>query len=573
MKIRKKFAAMLLSVCMVLTLLPAGALAVTNSVFQSKTADGQITVQNTNGQTRTKSSYSAYQIAAFDYDANANEYVNGTVNSIYKGTLISAINNINKGSTQLDAAKCTDNDILTALSKITTQSSDIATLADALETPALTDPVTKPSTNGVISGLNYGYYLVNETANSEDDGSVISKPILVGVPGTLGTYPSNKEVTVKTKTSKAGITKKIVVNPGASNEALVDTSTAAFGDLVTYQANSDIPTYPTNAAGITYEVTDTFSKGLVFKDSGILSVMVVDPTNKVQPIDLTKNNSAYSYTIVTDPTSKETTFDLKLKNDSDIKDWGNKGYQLVIRYAASLVGDVTYGSTGNPNSVHLTYSVKPGDSTSFYKTPDDTVITYVNILTINKTDDSGKALNGAGFTLSKKDTSGNWVKVGDEITTGASGTDGQAQFTKLYTGIDYQLEETTVPAGYSKAPNVTFTLKAQNTNDGGSPIDIYNSTIDVNSTKYSGNTNALNFKANWLNTDPTNSIQFDHSGKAGVDGSMSVDIKDYKGFVLPGTGGIGTTIFFVSGIAILLLGGCLAFVYTRKKRTGSHFQH
>lgn len=106
-----------------------------------------------------------------------------------------------------------------------------------------------------------------------------------------------------------------------------------------------------------------------------------------------------------------------------------------------------------------------------------------------------------------------------DITTDGSGT---FKIIGLDDEIDYTLVEKTAPPGYNKAENVVFKLSSgYNTN--GNQLDSLSATID---------------------------------GTPGK--NNSVDVVNQSGSKLVGTGGIGTTIFYVSGgvlmaVAVVLL--------------------
>lgn len=580
MKVRKKFAAALLSVLMVLTLLPAGALAM------ASTAQGTLTI---NGS----SSYSAYPVIKFSGVSNLSGtgyvYTNPTVSSEFKTDDV--IKEINSLTGKALTTSSPDNDFASALSTLTDNSAKVAELAETLQA-VTTRPTAISLPAKTKTSVPYGYYLVVDNGGH---GNIVSRPILVGVPSLSGATP-NPDVTVNVKPATANLTKKIQVD--ANNESnmtptmLVDSSTTVKDSAVYYRTLSDIPAYASDAAGIVYTVTDTMSQGLTF--GAIDSVDIVKPgTNyydEAHPSDYTTeatlqpNDAASGYKL-SGPTAtgsnNETKFTITLggttDKDKNIIDWGKQGYKLMIRYHVTLQANganskVNVGSTGNPNSANLTYSNMPGGGTSTNHTDDDTVITYTNQLIVTKTDasDSSKKISGATFELYRSTGTANGQPVfnstSDETETtgdGAKGTVlGVASFTKLQQGT-YKLVETVAPAGYSTLSDpIIFTVTASNGSD-------VISNININQNN-SGNTPALAFLATW---NGSNNIQTS-DGKDGYSlGTLKIGVQDTAGFILPGTGGIGTTIFFVSGIAILLLGGCLAFVYTKKKKTGSHFQH
>ena len=50
----------------------------------------------------------------------------------------------------------------------------------------------------------------------------------------------------------------------------------------------------------------------------------------------------------------------------------------------------------------------------------------------------------------------------------------------------------------------------------------------------------------------------------GTEGSVTIDIKDAKGFTLPKTGGMGTYLFTIGGVAVMLAAAGVFFVSRRK---------
>lgn len=518
MKLVKKLIPMILSLILVLAMLPTGA--------RATVVTGSLTIKDTSGNVKTTSAYSAYQIVTWDASTDTATgkpvFTNMKLNATYKSAIVAAVSGLTAAST--------DAQILTAISGL--DAAGTAALAVALKAVATT--ATYTATSGVFSGMVYGYYLVIETANAANDGSVISKPILVCIPDSTS---GSSSVVVNVKTSTATIQKKIVESVG-----LVDSSTAAVGDTINYQSLSTFPTYSSDSTGITYYITDTFSAGLTFVPASVV-VKVVGPDGTTAVKTLV---SGTDYTLA----NSGQTFSVTLKTDADIKAWGNAGDKLLVTYSATLNSTASYGSTGNPNSVNLTYSNKPGTGGTSYTTPDDTVITYTTKLVITKKDSTGTALTGATFELYKNSLdngSGTWTKIDTQTTAGTGGT---ATFTTLEQGA-YKLIETVAPTGFNLlADPILFTVSATN-----STTSIPNTGITVTQ---SGNTAAAaGFKATWAGT---------NGATTDANGLLNLGITDTKGFTLPGTGGIGTTIFTVSGIAILLLGICLVLVYFKKRK-------
>ena len=187
-------------------------------------------------------------------------------------------------------------------------------------------------------------------------------------------------------------------------------------------------------------------------------------------------------------------------------------------YTATVTDDAVVGSAGNKNEFKIEYSNDPyTDGTGESTTIENKVYTFH--LTINKVDDEGKPLEGAGFTLYKADG----TPVGEEIT-------GKTTFDwdKLDAG-SYKVVETTVPSGYTKADDIEFTITAKaNAND---------ETITASAKGVS---------------------EFNDSTYV-----ATINVKNNAGTTLPSTGGIGTTIFYILG-AILVLGAGILLIARRR---------
>ena len=536
MKMMKRLGAIATVIAMIAAFGAAPAYADTSP------STGSLTMQ---GNTKAEYSYAAYQIATFDVGTLNSKpvFVNMKLNAAYKPAIT--------GQLKLDG-KSADSDVFKKISGLNAEQTE--SLAIALRDAAGSSKGDYEAKSGKFDSLPFGYYLVLETAKNAGDGTIISKPILVCIPD------PNKStdiynVTVNVKNSQAGIEKKIVEHDSKGGQILVDTSTAAIGETVKYQSLSDIPAYPKDTENITYYTTDTFSDGLTFLPDSILNasgtVTIIDNHDPKKVTTVATLQKGVDYKLETSSIGNAT-FRLTLLSSDDIRTWGNAGYKLLVTYAATLNEKAKTGSTGNPNSVNLTYSIKPGKGDSSYTTPDDTVITYTYKLVVTK-EDGSTPLPGATFEL--RDANGN--KVGKEQTTNDKGI---ATFSILEQG-SYSLVETAAPAGYNKLSDpIQFTLGAANDK---------NHTLIIPNTQFlvteSGNDKAIDFPAFWFLTAATSNCTFTQD-----DAELNAAVADTPGFILPGTGGIGTTIFTVSGIAILLAGGCMAFLYYRKKKNSEN---
>jgi len=524
MKFFKRLAPIVLVLILVLAMVPTSAFACspcTTYTVQMKdtSASPQIVV----------ASFSAYKIISWDINyETASPY---KITS-YKAPLAiqaDAYRAVIKAAVGTSSTTLTDTQLVGMLSALDGDAARSAALAASLK--AVAGTATATTTNGVFTGLARGYYLIVQNTGS---GAVLSKPILVSIPQ-IGTSAESCTLPIVVKSSTANIEKKIVIG-----SALYDSSTAAVGDTVNYQSLSTFPTFATTATGIVYYVNDTFSTGLTPNND--IVAKIVTSTGAV--VETLVEDTDYTLT------STSSTFKLELTNQADIKTWGNAGNKLLLTYSATINTNATYGSTGNPNSIKLTF----GEGGNTATTDDDTVISYIIKLVVVKNDNSATPvkLEGATFTLSQKVTGTATYNV---IETQTTDVNGQAVFTKLSQG-DYRLTETAAPVGYKLLTTTTdFTVTAKN-----GTITIPSTSILQ--TNIGNDATAANFKATWVSSNTKVVV--------GTDGNLTATIVNEPDVHLPGTGGIGTTIFTVAGALLLLLASVLFVVYNKKRRTGEN---
>lgn len=186
--------------------------------------------------------------------------------------------------------------------------------------------------------------------------------------------------------------------------------------------------------------------------------------------------------------------------------------KVYVTYVATLNKDALISADGalkaNTNHVDLHYTNNMGVNSDI---PGNTVNVYTFELNVVKVDGNTKApLAGATFKLtSDTDTTG---------TTLTTGEDGTVKFTGLKAGT-YYVEETAAPSGYninSKKFTITISTSGVVTGDG-----VNNSKLIVN---------------------------------------------DYP-LTVPQTGGTGTIMFTIGGVALIACAGVLFFILMRKKAT------
>lgn len=501
-----------------------------NVISASAVASGSLTIEDqATKAVQSNSSYSAYQIVSWD-----SQYGNMQLSQAYRPAVLTTLNTF----TDLGASLPPDAPDSTIMNRMSKMNAD----ETALMAAALQDVSAGPSyttTDGYFQSMAPGYYLVVETADNSGDTYVISKPMLVRNPDPI---TGSLNVVVYVKHSAPTIEKKIIETRPNKRTILVDANATAVGKPVYYQSVSTIPTYVSNATNLQYYYTDTFSTGLTFNtNSVVVKLMQQDGTTLVKNLT-TQEPAAYT---LTEPDAQ--TFLLNLNSSDEIKLWGNNGYKILITYSAILNSNASYGSKGNPNTIELTYTNNPKDGST--KKLDDTVFTYTDKLIITKYGSDGKTpLQGATFALYYNDGSGNW---GNPIDTQTSDANGVVNFLKLMPG-HYKLVEVSAPGGYNLMDPFGFEVSAKF-----GPTAVPNESIILINKDPEAPSNLIT----WASSNP--SIITDGNGY------LTTEITDTMGFVLPGTGGIGTALFTSGGILIIILASITLVAYFRKRRVES----
>lgn len=510
--------------------------------------EGSITISNSNDG----STYKLYKLATWSVATDNSVYnivVENQFTSILTDTII---NDLNGNSVTLT----TDSEGYWPVNS--TYQSYATEIAETIAAGSYTEAAEKTGTGATLTfdNLDLGYYLIVETATT---GDVISTaPILVPV------VSSTTATTVYLKSSKPTVT-KVIEKDGSDYSK----TTEDIGDTVSYRLDAVVPKYDTNvssAGNITFTLTDQASAGLTV-DLGTIAVygVAADGTETQLASPTAFSVSGLTAITSTDDYNGGNSFTVSFVY-SAIEDYS----YVSVRYNATLNTSCVVESTGNPNEVKLTYTnnYTTGETTDTDWTE---VRTYTYQFSIYKkaltTSGSGyEALAGAKFVVYKYDDSqtnnyGEQVKyyyASSGVTTVSTasdtpetidGTDYSYIFTTnadgyIYlTGLDagtYIIKEVEAPSGYNLANDVEFVITTETQT--GAAVEIR---TDSNISKASTETNGV-------------------VASRTSDGKL--EIEDTKGVSLPGTGGIGTTLFTFGGLALVVLAAIMFIVYTKKQR-------
>ena len=496
----KKLLGYIVTMAMVLTLTQVGIGAVH--------AEGTTYTLKLNGTT-TGHTYEAYQI--FKGDLSTNTDGKKVLSNVKWGEGVTYTQGKGENKSAADVAKDLGDGIMT-----------IDTLIDrlTLTTPAATKDSLKEST--VIDGLNAGYYLVKDKDGSlQSTSSDAYTKFIVKVVGDSEANVKSDVPTVEKKVQDKNDT------DGTTSE-WQDSADYDIGDDIQYQITGTMPDRIDDYTTYKYIFTDTMSKGLTYTaNNATITIGGKDVTSSFTE-KVTPNADG------TDKTKVTWTCD-NLKGIKDVTVDANT--TVVVNYTAKLNENAVIGAAGNPNTVNLTYSNNPnrGGDGDTGKTPDDTNIVFTYKTVVNKVDKDNHPLAGAGFTLQKeyKKEDGT-TEYRDVETIEAKDEKSTFEFTGLDDG-NYKLIESTTPAGYNTITPIEFTISATHytTNDNPSLTELK---VESKSATFKADKDA---------------------------GSLTTDVVNKKGSVLPSTGGMGTTVLYVLGGVLVALAAAYV-IYTKK---------
>ena len=398
-----------------------------------------------------------------------------------------------------------------------------------------------------------GYYLIVQTTAANDAGKTMSA-VIVNTAGQAG-------VTVSPKKDTVTVSKKVQENmDGVNNPASEDNwGTAAdynIGDYVKFQLTGSLPTDYADYTSYEYTFHDTADQGLTFVNNTThpVKVYAVNDNNKVE----LKQDTLTGYQVLTSDINGETFnvkfADLKKAQAEKTGDTVNitSSTQIVVEYYAQLNENAVLGSNGNQNKVYLQFSNnKYGEGTGKTEEHKVTVFTFkLEVTKYGKTDSDKEALNGAGFTLYKatkvNPADSDYAKVGDEVQH----TNGNVfDFTGLDSGY-YKIVETTTPKGYNTIDPITFTVTAtyNSADEPGTLTDLTVTDVKVGGVASAEQTFTVNRE----------------TGEAGT-AQIKTDVVDIPGSKLPSTGGMGTVLLYVAGIAVFVLAGATLVMALRRR--------
>lgn len=467
----------------------------------------------------TNHSFEAYQI--FSAKLDSGKLTDVTWGEGVKGAELLAA--LQTATTLGDFSKCsTPSDVAKELEGFTTEQ---ATKFAAFVAEKYLS-TTKTEGTGTITLPSAGYYLIKDVTEVEGkyDASNLTLLLVSGA----------EEVTPKVKTDIPTLQKKVK----DKNDSIGESATTGWQDSADYDIGDIIPYQLTATLG---NVSNFDTYYVEFVDT--MTHLSYDSITSVKVGD--KTLSAGDYTSNWDSANKKLTVSI-----GNVKAFGaTNGSTITVEYTARLDADAVIGSIGNPNEAYLVFSNNPnGDGKG--KTAPDKNIVFTYKVVANKVDQDNKPLTGAAFALYKKlpavpnpKDGTSYIMEGNdayapvkELNVGANGEVEDKELTTFeWTGIDdgdYMIKEIITPAGYNSIEPIKFKVEA-------------------NHETLSDDPQLLELKGG-----------DDFTGEVST-GALTTKIQNRMGSTLPGTGGIGTTIFYVIGGGLMV---AAAILLITKKR-------
>lgn len=406
-----------------------------------------------------------------------------------------------------------------------------------------------------------GWYVIVETTGDLPDDT--SKSLYMFAP-----IQADQDLVVKPKTVNGpDFIKKVQENTkdvDMTDDSRVDT-TNKWNDIADYNIGDNVPfkltaTLPSNYDDYSeYKLVFTDTRGAGFDAPTDIVVKAGSQTLET-PTHYTANTVGQVMTVTLE----------NIKADA-FKDLGiAAGTHITVDYKMRLNDSAVIGGNGNPNTAQLEYSSNPQVATETDKSHTEYTKTFTyKINGTKKQAGTENTLAGAKFVLQRKsdnkfqatvDGKTQWVDVtlganptsadvaaavkDTNVTVSTSDTDGKFAFTGLDYG-EYNLWEIEAPTNFT-LPTTPFAVSVTSATDNMQDLGAINT------------------------ADGLTSVGATIAGTP-IDGSTTTGVIDFSidnssTSSLPSTGGMGTTMLYVAGGAIVLIAGIGMAVALRRRQ-------
>lgn len=501
MKNMKKLAALLLALLLTLTM---------TSAFADETERGSITI---NGVSE-KTTYEIYRLLDLvSYDTNGGTYS-------YK------VNEDWASFFETDEAKaCFEIDADGYPKWIGSEEADVVAkfakdaLAYAKEHQIVPVASTKNSdmemdgTIGKFEDLTLGYYLIDSTMGA-----------------LCGLTTTNPNASIQAKNGIPIVDKQVQED---STNQWGDLNTADIGQTVNFRVTISVHPGAEN-----YVLHDVMSAGLTFDPASVKVYHIVPKSNGEQ-----ESHSATldtDYTVVTEGLEDGCTFEVRFTQD--FCDHLETNDKVGVTYSAMLNRHAIIAKDGNPNEAWLEYGEENESN-------HDITITKSFGIDIVKTDKQHTLIDGAKFKIYDAETNGNEVAV-----------------VLLKNDADQYIDENGDPLAEGENP----LYRRARADETGVEIEVKDGLVRIvgfdNGTYYLEETqepngyNKLTKRQKFIISDANLDAVFNDTVFSGGSG---VHVINNSGTMLPETGGIGTTLFYVIGG--LLAVAAVVLLVTKKR--------
>ena len=320
-------------------------------------------------------------------------------------------------------------------------------------------------------------------------------------------------------------------------------TTANIGDVQDYVITIDpIPSYTGEYPVL--KVSDVLSAGLTYKNDAV--AYVVNGTTETELAETL-------YTVNFTESTNTLVVNFVVDGEYGLNEYA--GMKIAIKYTAELNENAELNSDDNTNTVTLTYThdsnVEGGE-----KSNDDTTYVYTfdidgqtegnlteEILTkvIASTETEKVALAGAKFGLYTDADCENLYTNDVFNGTTTSDANGKFKIQGLAAGT-YYFKEIEAPEGYSLNTHVYTIVITATINEGTGALESWTITVDEAVSTFTMN-----------------------GGSAVETTVVETEIPNTQLAALPSTGGIGTTIFTIAGVAIMMAAAYFFFASRRRE--------
>lgn len=395
---------------------------------------------------------------------------------------------------------------------------------------------------------NKGYILDGKTAYEftvQTDGKI-----------QVGTTEASESATITVYNEKPSL-EKSVENANGSYDNDTD---ASVGDTVTWKVEASVPSNVNELKK--YKLTDKMSDALTWENKAKANLEIT--TNNSTTLEASTD---YTLTVPEDNTTGGT-WTIEFTEAGKTKLATSNVKVITVTFNTKLNENAIIGSEGNLNDAELDYSnaiypTEDPDNPNKGNTPGedkikDQAIVYSFQMNVLKVDGKTNAkLEGVKFDLysytgaktnpTEADLKGSDGKrIAKDLTTDG---EGKIQKTGLKKGTYYLVETQTVKTKDGKKYNL---LKE--------PVKVE---IKVDYVTETETTIDKDTNGNVIAATTVKNKTF-KGGDTGSAGTFTVTVKNYTGFDLPITGGMGTVLFSIAGFA-LMAGAAFVLLKGRRK--------